>query len=161
MVDGPAISSEDSQGAYPNFLYEKFEGVPVDYLVAMVYDNQYAYQSGVAVAPNQWTIDCSNWMISKISDINRIVIGMPSFGYYGPSGTHTITEDTKEQSESMPGFSTASRDSGSFEMMWTSGGVFYDYQDQQGMDSKRSLIESLGILHISVWHLGGNDWFSN
>ncbi len=51
-------------------------------------------------------------------------------------------------------------DNASAEMMFTSAGVFYDYADSQTVNTKRSLLEALGIKNISVWHLGGNQWFS-
>jgi spore germination protein YaaH len=45
-------------------------------------------------------------------------------------------------------------------MMFTHAGVFYDYADSQTLNTKRSLLEHLGIQNVSVWHLGGNQWFS-
>ncbi|MBI4239392.1 hypothetical protein HY620_00180 [Candidatus Uhrbacteria bacterium] len=88
------------------------------------------------------------------------MIGLPAYGYHGKTGEYAITIDTLEQSKRYTGFATAKRDPNSYEMRWSYGGVSYTYQDTTGLNLKRELIESQGIKHISVWHLGGNAWFS-
>jgi spore germination protein YaaH len=158
MIDGPAVLADDS--SHYQWRYEDFNTLPVDYIVVMEYDWQYDFGIGTPVAPLARIQDVTREIIEKITDINKIVIGIPSYGYHGKIGGDTITIDTNAQSQTYPGYATAKRNAASAEMTFTSGGVFYDYADSQTLNIKRSLIEDLGIKNISVWHLGGNQWFS-
>jgi spore germination protein YaaH len=158
MIDGPAVLA-DAESHY-QWRYEDFNTLPVDYLVVMEYDWQYDLGSGTPVAPLARMQEVTREVIGKITESNKIVIGIPSYGYHGQLGGDTITIDTNAQSQTSSGYPTAKRDDSSGEMMFTSGGVFYDYADSQTLNTKRSLIEDLGIQNISVWHLGGNQWFS-
>src|SRR5260370_41334782 len=127
----------------------------------MDYDWPYDLGVGTPIAPLAQEQDVTKEIIEKITDINKIVIGIPSYGYHGQMGENTITIDTNAQSRTYPGYDIAKRDSSSAEMMFTSAGVFYDYADSQTLNTKRSLIENLGIKNISVSHLvGGSQWFS-
>jgi spore germination protein YaaH len=158
MIDGPAVLADDS--SHYQWRYEDFRTLPVDYLVVMEYDWQYDFGVGTPVAPLAREQDVTRAVIGKIIDINKIVVGIPSYGYHGEAGGDSITIDTHEQTQTYSGYTTAKRDYSSAEMMFTSEGVFYDYADSQTLNAKRSLIEDLGIQNISVWHLGGNLWFS-
>ncbi len=159
LVDGPPISNQTEQGYY-QWRYEDFNALPVDQIVVMAYDYQYDYGAGSPVAPNAWVVGIIRWVKQRIPDTDRIVIGMPSYGYHGFTGQYRITIDTLEQSKQFPGFTTARRDPISHEMHWQSGDTSYFTQDTISLNRKRELIESEGIKHISVWHLGGNAWFS-
>lgn len=159
MIDGPPISNSTEQGYYV-WRYADFNSLPVDYVLVMAYDYQYDYGAGTPIAPNTWVMNIINHMKSKISDINKIVVGMPSYGYHGATGGYNIRIDTYAQSSTYPGFPTAKQDPKSFENFWVNGSTTYDYQSTQSLDQKRALIESAGIKNISVWHLGGNNWFS-
>jgi len=158
MFDGPAIGSVREQSYY-QLKYEDLNDLPLDYIAVMAYDSQDDQGAGTAVAPNAWVTDIIKWTKSKVTDLNRIVIGLPSYGYHGKTGGYSVTEDTLEQSEGFTGFATATRDPYSFEMHWDRAGISYFYQDTQGLNSKRTLIENEGILHTSVWVLGSNPWF--
>jgi spore germination protein YaaH len=158
MIDGPAVVA-DSTSSY-QWHYEDFNALPVDYVVVMEYDWQYDFGAGTPVAPLARERDVTQRIIEKITDINKIVIGIPAYGYHGQTGGYTITIDTNAQSQTYPGYNTATRDGASAEMLFATGGVSYDYADSQTLNTKRSLIESLGIKNVSVWHLGGNQWFS-
>jgi spore germination protein YaaH len=158
MIDGPAVSANDS--SQYQWRYEDFNALPVDYIVVMEYDWQYDSGVGTPVAPFAQEKEVTRAVIGEIKDINKIVIGIPSYGYHGRIGGDSITIDTYAQSQTYPGFTTAKRDKLSGEMMFTHAGIFYDYADSQTLNLKRSLIESLGIKNISVWSLGGNQWFS-
>ena len=158
MIDGPAVLADDA--SHYQWRYEDFNTLPVDYIVVMEYDWQYDLGIGTPVAPLAREQDVTKGIIGKITDINKIVIGIPSYGYHGQVGGDTITIDTNTQSQTYSGYTTAKRDNSSAEMMFTNAGVFYDYADSQTLNTKRSLIENLGIKNISVWHLGGNQWFS-
>lgn len=158
MIDGPAVLADHS--SLSSWRYEDFNTLPVDYLVVMAYDWQYDFGVGTPVAPLAWEQEVAKEIMGKIPDSNKIVMGLPSYGYHGQQGGSTITIDTNTQSQTFPGYQTAKRDPSSAEMMFTHAGVFYDYADSQTLNTKRSLLENLGIQQISVWHLGGNQWFS-
>lgn len=158
MIDGPAVIADDS--SQYQWRYEDFNTIPVDYIVVMEYDWQYDFGVGTPIAPLAREQDITKGIIGKIMDINKIVIGIPAYGYHGPIGGDSITIDTHAQSQTYSGHTTAKRDNSSAEMMFTSAGIFYDYADAQTLNTKRKLIEDLGIKNISVWHLGGNQWFS-
>lgn len=159
LVDGPAIGTATEQGYYL-WKYEDFNTLPVDQIVVMTYDYQYDYGVGSAIAPNTWVKNVIRWTKSKITDIDKIVIGVPTYGYHGKTGSYALTIDTLTQSKLFPGYTTAQRDPGSYEMKWVANGTTYVYQDSTGLNMKRTLIEQEGIKNISVWHLGGNSWFS-
>lgn len=159
MIDGPPIFSSQSQAWY-KWKYEDFENLPIDYLLVMAYDYQYDYTCGQAIAPNDWVRNIVSWTKSKVSNIDRIVIGIPSYGYSGTVDQWDVNVKTKALITSMSRFSAAVRQSSSYEMSFTNGQTVTFYQDTAGMNSKRALIESLGIKRVSVWHLGGNDWFT-
>ncbi len=158
MIDGPAISDATYQGYY-HWKWEDFNTLPVDYLVVMGYDYMYDQGVGAPVAPLSWLSNICQWMIAKITDQSKIVIGLNSYGYHGNIGSYNITKDIYEQSTQLPGFHTAIRDKSSSEMIWHNGDVFYDYSDSTTLQDKLNVVQDAGITNISVWHLGGNQWF--
>lgn len=158
MLDGPAISDMQEQGYY-QWRYEDFATMPVDYLVVMAYDNQYDNGAGTPVEPLDWLANICAWMKAKLPT-EKIVIGIPSYGYHGRTKSYQMSKDTYEQSMRFPGFATATRDSSSGEMMWTQNGISYDYSDTKTLDMKLGVITDAGLTNVSVWHLGGNLWFS-
>ena len=161
MVCTPAIPNADLQKAYNLFKYEDFNLLPIDYITVMCYDAMWDYGAGTPVTPSWWLVDSINWVKARICDVNRIVIGLPSYGYHGTTGQYTIAIDTYEQTQKYPGFATAQRDPESQEMFWQNNGISYFYQDTVSLDYKRSLAAAAGVKAVSVWHLGGgNKWFS-
>ena len=158
IVIGPPITNSTEQSFY-QWKYEDFESSAVDYVLMMVYDYQYDYGAGVSVQPASWAQNACAWIRSKISDVNRIIIGMPNYGYHGATGGFTISIDTKAQSATYTGYNTATRNADG-EMTWANAGTSYVFQDTTGINTKRERIEDEGITYVSVWHLGDNDWFS-
>lgn len=228
MIDGPpitaAVDSVNGQNLY-QFKYEDFL-TTADYLVCLSYDKQYDYGAGTPIAPTAFVQLTCDWMIAKVIDLNKIVIGMPSYGYTGSDALYNINIKTYDQLSPTTGFGTATRDAGSYEMNWqntpsknatgslsngatsctlasswtlasgsytvtfsngnvrvatlTNGATTCTfsalssgatstltwtavdnwYQDTSGMNSKRTAIEAKGIKNISVWHIGGNQWFT-
>lgn len=159
MVDLPPIGSAKEQGYYL-LRYEDMAALPIDYLVVMAYDYQFDHGAGTPLAPNEWVRSIVEHAIATIRDKDRIVIGIPAYSYKGATGGFALTRGTHEDLAGLPGFSSAPRDPESYERIWSSGGVSYVYVDTPALDAKRALIESYGIRHISVWALGGNQWFS-
>jgi spore germination protein YaaH len=161
MVDGPPmIAAVDAAYGQNLFQFRYEDMVPYcDYIVMLAYDYQYDYGAGEPVSPTTFVQACCDWMIAKVVNLNQIVIGMPSYGYHGLTGGYSITIDTYTESTAFTGFGTATRDA-DYEMEWTNAGTSYVYQDTSGLNSKRTVIEAKGIRHISVWHLGGNQWFT-
>lgn len=158
MIDGPAVSSVVEEKWYM-WRYEDFVNLPVDQIVIMIYDYQFDQGVGSPVAPIGWIKNVINWTSIKYPDKEKLVIGLPSYGYKGVEGTHRTELLTYEQIQKEPGFKTAKRDVSSGEMTWTNGVTRYFYQDSESLRQKRAIVESLGIVSISVWHLGGNEWF--
>lgn len=162
MVNVPGIGlgySNLLQSLY-KIKYEEIDALPVDYIVVLAYDYQYDYGAGESVAPTSWVNAIISWAKTHIGNQNKIVLGLPSYGYHGATAGFSITIDTKTQSLTRTASSTATRNS-DFEMNWANGGTSNLYQDTSGIGSKRTNIESQNIQNISVWHLGGNDWFAS
>lgn len=158
MIDGPPITSSTEQALY-QWHYEDFNALAVDYIVMLLYDYQFDVGAGASVQPTGWMRNGCAWIKGKVTDVNKIVIGMPSYGYHGTTGSFTITIDTKTQSAARTGYGTATRNADD-EMTWINAGTSSVYQDTTGLNAKRERIEDEGIKNVSVWHLGGNDWFS-
>jgi spore germination protein YaaH len=157
MVDVPPIGTPVEQGYYP-LTYQDIAATPTDYIVVMAYDNQYDQGVGAPIAPNAWVESIITWS-KKYIPMNRLVIGIPNYAYSGRAGSYTPARTTYSDIKTLPGFSTALRDTSSTERTFTYGGKKYFYVDSASLDAKRTLIESYGIRYISVWALGGNPWF--
>lgn len=158
MVDGPAISDNVYQGYY-QFKYEDMNALPIDTIVTMAYDEQDDNGAGTPVSSLAWISNICQWMLSKITDHSKIVVGLPSYGYHGATGAYSVTKDTYEQSTQLPGFDTATRDASSGEMMWAEGTTSYDYSDSTTLQGKLAAVQSAEINAVSVWALPGNQWF--
>lgn len=161
-IDGPAISDNIYQGYYP-WKWEDFNASlsVVDYLVVMAYDYQADQGAGNPVAPLAWISNICQWMLAKITDHSRIVVGINSYGYAAKTGSYDgIVENTYQQSKLLQGISTAVRDPSSGEMMWALNGISFDYSDAVTLQGKLNAVQATGITAMSVWHLGGgNPWF--
>ncbi len=157
-IDGPAVSTATEE-AWFVWRYQDFTALPVDQIIVMAYDYQFDHGAGAAIAPLAWMENVIKWTLSKYPEKSRISIGLPSYGYRGTEGTQRITIMTNEQLQKETGYSTATRDAVSGEMTWKNGTTRYFYQDSESLRQKRALVEKLGISSISIWHLGGNQWF--
>jgi spore germination protein YaaH len=164
MLDGPSVNAVDSP-FLPNlyrFKYNEMDSLPIDYIVNMSYDSQWNYSttSTNSVAPISFIENCCDYMKTQIRDTKRVVMGMGNYGYYstenGDSGDLTIA--TRAEIAQRAGYGTATRNA-DHEMTWVNGGVRSLYQDEEGLDAKRTVIEGKGIRQISVWVGGGNSWF--
>jgi len=156
MLDGPAIANQIEQGWFA-WRYEDFINLPVDYIVIMAYDYQFDNGTGTPVAPLDWMRDVITWISAKYPK-DRLVVGIPSYGYEGVVGKRSYIR-TYDQLKSKSGFATAKRDESSGEMTWQSGKQVYFYQDSESIRQKIAVVKELGISSISIWHLGGNQWY--
>jgi Predicted glycosyl hydrolase len=160
MIDGPAISDSTYQ-SYFLWKWEDFNNMlQVDFLTVMAYDEQADGGNGTPVASLSWLGNICQWMLSKIADHSRIIVGINSYGYHGKTGAYAAIKDTYQQSMLLPGFNTAKRDASSGEMTWTANGISYDYSDSTSLNLKLQTVLNSGISSVSVWHLGGNQWFT-
>lgn len=157
IIDGPPITNSTEQAFY-QWKYEELNTLPIDHIVMLLFDYQYDNGAGTSVQPLSWMRNGVKWMRDHIDTVDKIVIAIPSYGYHGATGGFSITIDTKEQSSAFTGYETATRNADG-EMTWTNGGNSYVFQDAESMNIKREAIEDEGIRYVSVWHLGGNDWF--
>ena len=157
MVDVPPIGTTLEESYY-QLTYKDIASLPIDYIVVMAYDYQYDYGAGQAVAPHQW-VERVVTNAQRYIAADRLVVGMPAYGYYGTVGSYNLTVTTSELVAAKAGAASFTRDAQSAELMAVANGVAYVYQDGVSLRQKRALLESLGVKHISVWALGGNVWF--
>jgi len=158
MIDGPATSNAVEEAWYV-WRYSDFNNLPIDKLVIMLYDYQYDHGAGQPVAPITWIQETIKFTLGKFPNKAKLSIGVPSYGYKGPTGANRFSLLTYSQIEKEPGFANAKRDPNSFEMTWEEAGNTYFYQDSESLVKKIQTIKNLGIDSISIWHLGGNLWF--
>lgn len=156
---GDEWDSANSDGYY-QLEYEDFENVPVDYLVIAVYDYHFDYGAGRPNAPLKWQDEVISYAKRKISDHDRLIIGIPGAGYGGATGGYSFTAYTYASSTAIAGFSGATRDAESGELTWTNGGNSYFACDDTCINTKRARAEREGISRVSVWHIGGNTYGS-
>jgi spore germination protein YaaH len=156
MIDLPATRDEIEEAWYQVRLTD-FVNLPVDYLVIMAYDYQFDHGIGQPVAPLDWITDVVSFTKSRYPYHDRLVIGVPSYGYKFEAGRISIL--TAAQITAEPGYHTAERDQTSQELLWQTNGVYYAFQDEKSMQAKIDVILRQGIGKVSIWHLGGNPWF--
>ena len=159
MIDGPATANSSEENWFV-WRYADFISLPVDYIVVMAYDHQFDHGVGTPVAPLAWIEEVVQFTLSRFRDNNRLVIGLPSYGYRGQINTMNKTILTYQQASQYPGFENAQRDELSGEMTWTHNNYQYFYQDVTSLDLKINTVLKQGIGRISIWHLGGNQWTS-
>jgi len=138
----------------------------VDLMEMQVYDYMYGNGGvGVALAPLSFVTSACNFLTSQVthSPATRLGVTLTSEGYFGTVGDTsggTIVEPVGFVTmEGEPGFSTATRDSGSSELQWTNSGTFYDYNDSTSLNAKIANVTAAGIQNISIFYIGDiNYW---
>ena len=167
QVDGPADFNTP-------FNYGRVLATGADQVIVMAYDDEFTSPPGsttcTAITPLSWLRSTVTSALRQIprAQRNRLVVGLPSYGYVASDHCQDITSNMSfDQMKREPGFSSrpsviaARRDPGSQEIRWRSHGKFFDYVDQKAMDAKLAVIERMAIHNVSVWVLGGdNPWFS-
>lgn len=160
VINGPAIYDSAIQNAF-QWRYTDFDKLPIDYITVMAYDYQYDYGGGTPVAPDEFITASIEDAKKGITDHSRIIVGIPSYGYSAKEGSYKgIKITTFEQDANTFGLNNATRDSSSQEMIRTINGEVSVFQDEISLDHKKRLVLNSGLNKISVWHLGGNRWFS-
>ena len=160
QIDLPAIPDSSTQSHY-RLKYEDFNSLPVDQYTIMAYDYQYDYGAGSAIQPTKWLGSVIDYAKKKFKVPSKISIGIPAYGYSGVCNSGNISILTYSQLKNLSGFSSAKRDPASYEMKWKSGSTCYSFSDSTSLNRKLDVIRSKGIYQVSVWHLGGNLWFTN
>jgi Glycosyl hydrolases family 18 len=166
QVDGPADFNTP-------FNYGRALATGADQVIVMAYDDEFGWPPSTtckAITPLKWLRSVVTSALGEIprTQRNRLVVGLPSYGYVASDRCQDITSNMSfDQMRREPGFSSkpsviaSRRGSGSLEIRWSSHGKFFDYVDQKSMDAKLAVVEKLGIRNVSVWVLGGdNPWFS-
>jgi len=131
----------------------------IDYVTPMMYDWQWDQGGGTPVAPIAWISEWSTRLIT-IFGADKLVIGLPSYGYVGTRGKWDIKILTLEQIKAVNGYDGGKRDAASAEVFKDLGGKVYVSNDSISLNAKRKAAEAKGIKMFAVWHLGGrNEWF--
>jgi spore germination protein YaaH len=157
ILDGPPIYNATSQAWY-QWKYEQLAPL-VDGVVMMVYDNEYDTGAGNSISPAQWTQSCIQWL--KQTAGSKGIVGLAAYGYKADlsSGSIAVEPSTIIQNE-IPSSATITRNADG-ELTATVNGEFYDYSDQQTMQTRLNEVEQAGMNQVSVWSLGDNPWFSD
>jgi spore germination protein YaaH len=158
-VDVPAIINDRYQSFY-KLKYEDFNELPIDYFTIMAYDFQYDNGVGTPVASYDDIINTIKWAKSKYNKHENIVVGLNNYGYYGKSGDYKMALVTTKAIKDRYKDVTTRRDPNSGEIFGRRGNEEFVFSDSETLDKKREVVEKEGINKISVWHLGGNSWFS-
>ena len=169
LIDAPPIWNSSTSttsdewtsrnsSSYYVFRYEDFETLPVDQIVIMAYDYQYDMSAGTANSPLAWSEDVFQWAKSKISNKARITMALPSAGYSGATGGYSITGRTYAYLSAQTGFSGATRDAASAELIWANAGTSYAAIDDTAMVAKIKRMEAIGADRVSLWHIGSNKY---
>ena len=155
---GDAWDSANSQGYY-QLTYLDFNSLPVDQVVVMCYDYQYDYSAGEPNSPLKWTEEILEFARNKFNENKiKIIVGLPSAGYSGTTGGYSVTGRTYSYLSIQTGFSGASRDALSGELIWANGGISYAACDDTTIQLKVASAESIGIFTYALWHIGDNKY---
>lgn len=155
---GDAWDSANSQGYY-RLVYSDFNLLPVDMVVIMAYDYQFDYSAGQPNQPLKWLEEILRFARQNINEnMVEIVAGIPAAGYSGATGGYSITGRTYDYLSVQTGFSGASRDSSSGELIWANAGTSYAAIDDTAIQLKVAQAEAVGIYKYALWHIGNNQY---
>lgn len=159
MIDAPAIYNDGIQSVF-EFRYGDIAALPVDYIAIMAYDYQYDFGGGAPVTEDDFLRDTLTRAKAEIPDWEeKLVIGLPTYGYTAEEGAYQIRILTREQvfaNLSEAEIARAGRIPNSEELIYRKDGQVYVWQDQASIQHKIDLVQAQGINRIAIWHLGGN-----
>jgi hypothetical protein len=139
--------------------WQDFVPLPVDYMTPMMYDWQWDHGGNTPVAPLDWISEWTDRLM-KIFGPDRLVIGLPSYGYYATPGQWDVVLLTLDQTKAANGYYGGSRDPASAEIFKRVGSKVYVSNDNVSLNAKKKMVERHGCRAVSVWHAGGgNEWF--
>lgn len=139
--------------------YPDLVSLPIDGITAMVYDYQWDYGAGTPVTPISWLTTWATYLLSIVGP-DRLIIGIPSYGYTGTKGKYNIANKTLDQIKAAGKYDTTKRDAESGEIINVStDGTVWVANDTYSLDKKRDALVKCGVTKVCVWHLGGNAWF--
>lgn len=157
---GDAWDSADSE-AYYRLRYSELNTLPVDQVVIMAYDYQYDYSAGEPNQPLAWLKEILNYARSQLNeDRIKIVAGLPAAGYSGTTGGYTIAGRTYDYLVAQTGFSGATRDASSGEIIWADGGTSYALCDDTSIALKIAQTEAVGVFAVALWAIGDNRYYN-
>lgn len=157
---GDAWDNAASQGYY-RMIYAELNSLPIDQVVIMAYDYQYDYSAGQPNQPLKWLKEILQFARKQLDENKiRIVAGLPSAGYSGTTGGYSPTGRTYTYLIAQTGFSGASRDTASGELIWANAGISYGLCDDNSIAQKIAQAEAVGIFDIGLWHIGDNRYYN-
>lgn len=157
---GDAWDSANSQGYY-RLVYSELNYLPVDQVVIMAYDYQFDYSAGEPNQPLKWLKEILSFARNNLNeDKIRIVAGLPAAGYSGVTGGYSTSGLTYVAATAITGFSGASRDANSGELIWANGGNSYSALDNNSIAQKIAQAEAVGIYDVALWHIGDNNYYN-
>lgn len=132
-------------------------GEIADQIRIMVYDEHSTDTTEGAIASFNWIDDVAKYNL-KLIDKEKIVIGIPSYGYIWTKKGDSRGLQFDEFYNYLQGKNySQSRDNGSGEIVFKGDNFSGWLSDQDAMTKKIERLRALGINKFIIWHLGGMD----
>ncbi len=134
-------------------------GKIADRVVVMAYDYHYATSSAGAVAPLWWVKDVVSYMCSCIPR-EKILLGMPTYGYNWPQGANAATVTAKKLADIMNRYQvTADFDQETMSphyVYWDENGIKHDIwmENEQSLKAKWEQAAASNLGGVSFWRIG-------
>jgi spore germination protein YaaH len=137
--------------------YPQLAKLPIDYFSIMMYDQMWDDGGGTPIASLNW-IDSFMSYLSKTLPLQKIVQGLPAYGYSGTMYSWSgIRNRTKK--EALPYIPNSIRDPASAELVYHNGTTVWFINDKMSLQKKAAIGAKYGITSTSIWHAGGgNDY---
>lgn len=154
-----AVFARTGQEKWQNgYQYDQI-GAVADRVVVMAYDYHYRTSAPGAVAPLWWVEQVANYMTVHIPR-EKILLGMPTYGYDWPEGKNAGTVTAAKLSDLL------SRYGGALSFDFQSMSPYYIYYDfegtrhqvwlenEQSLEQKWNVAVSYGLGGVSFWRIG-------